>query len=127
MISVILIMVAAACNAVMDTCAHHYTKSIFKKLTPMFWNAEISWRNKYNAWNPKYGRKRWVLCGGKIKILKPVHFTDAWHLFKSTMIALLISAIVFYKPIVNCYVDIAILGTAWNLAFSLFYNRIFKL
>jgi len=42
------------------------------------------------------------------------------------MIVLLGFAIVLYVPVVNIYVDIILVGFAWNLTFNVFYNKIFK-
>jgi len=69
------IFFAGVIDAVKDTCAHHYSTSVFKNLSAKYWNAEISHLNKYNEDGT---RKKWFKY-----IPVPVIFTDAWHLFKS--------------------------------------------
>jgi hypothetical protein len=61
-------------------------------------------------------------------------FTDAWHFFKSLMIVLLCSALVFHdlditffgKEWMNLCTELLIYGTVWNATFSLFYETILK-
>jgi len=137
---IIFFLLAAMCNAVMDTTNHHYHKSIFnnKKLDNWFWNGEISWRNKYNNRNPYYGFKKlfnfetshlkfkpliWLVR--KLNNINyPVQFTDAFHFFKSLMIIFLcLSASCNFKGwyfiIVFC-----VNGLLWNGTFNIFYNHI---
>lgn len=52
---------------------------------------------------------------------------DFWHLAKSLMVFCLIFSILFYKPMVNYWVDFLLLGYWWNLIFNLFYNRIWRI
>ena len=123
LVSYLLVMIAAFCNAVMDTCAHHYMSSIFsneKIFNPNFWNGSISWRNKYIDYNkPELGYKKlfWI-------IPYPVQLTDSWHLFKTIMIFSIIGAVVLYQPIFGIW-DYVILGCLWNVTFTFFYKIIF--
>jgi hypothetical protein len=123
MISLILVLVASVSNAIMDTCVHHYYKSIFMTHNNWdiyyFFNGEFSWKNKYKDRDPQMGRRKLFW-----NINYPVQFTDAFHLFKTIMIISLIFAIVFYQPIFNWWLDIILLGTVWNCTFSLFYNKL---
>ena len=122
MISLILVMLAAICNVVMDVISFHYTKSIFSKLNPKWWNPSISWKNKYVDWDGGIRTEK-TIWGIKY----PTALTDAWHLFKSTMIVLIVLSIVLYTPFINPLVDFVIIGIGWNVVFNLFYNKIFKL
>lgn len=117
-VSLLLLSLASACNAVMDICSHKFSISIFKNLTPQWWDAAISWKNKYINATPDLGLRKLFW-----RINYPVQLTDAWHLFKTIMIVLICLAIVFYKQMFNWWVDILILGTVWNCTFSLFYNK----
>lgn len=104
--SLAFLIVGAISNATMDTVTHHWYKFRWReKVNPQWWNASISWENKYNS-----------------KL--PVQFTDAWHLFKTTMIFAIVGAIVTYQPMINPWIDFAILGTTWNIIFSIFYKHI---
>ena len=129
LLNFILFSLAAMCNAVMYTCTHHYSTSVFKNLNPKFWNAEISWRSKYIDNDPKMGRKKWFWG-----INYPVQISDSFHFFKSLMIIFICltistfdrdSAFVEYN-ILSLFVIILIYGIIWNLTFSLFYNKVLR-
>lgn len=47
MISILFVILASICNAVMDASSFHYDNSIFNKLNRKFWDGSISWKNKY--------------------------------------------------------------------------------
>ncbi len=121
--SLLFFCLAAFCNAVMDTCVHHYSTSIFSKWDRMYWDAGISWRNKYNNFDEEQGRVKWLWFN------KPSFLTDAWHLFKSLMIVFIVLSIVTYSPLtfgntlINGFVDLVIWGISWNIMFSFFYKR----
>jgi len=146
MISVLFIVLASICNAVMDVCSHHFTKSIFttskKKIFGVnkhewwrWWNASYSWRNKYVNDDPDYGRRKL----GNTELNYPVQLTDAWHFFKTLMIVFIVLAIVFYtghfyakyrdlglSPQLALIGEIIFYGASWNVFFSLFYKKILR-
>lgn len=111
-LSLLFIMLAAMCNAVMDNLSHHWYKSVFNRYNPNFWNPGISWQMGF-------------IPGTKYKL-------DAWHLFKSCMIILVCLSVISFdinQVFVNAkwysYLIIIITyGAAWNGTFNLFYNRI---
>jgi len=72
--SLVLVMLAAICNAIMDVTQFHFYKSIFNKepFSVSWLNGDISWRNKYKNGSVSQGRNN-----------IPVWFTDAFHFFKS--------------------------------------------
>ena len=109
MITILLIIIAAACNALMDTVEYDnkFYNSIFRNLDPNWWLKTHSYLHVNFIPFTKYR-------------------LDAWHLFKSLMIVAQVLAIVSYKPIVNELVDIAFFGFIWNISFNLFYNHIYK-
>jgi len=130
--TVLCVTIAAICNAVMDTCAHHFSKSIFnsKELAGPWWNGETSWRNKYVAGDPKNGRRK--ISGTPINI--PVQLTDAFHFFKMWMIIAWVGAIICFPGInslglpeswMNIGVWLLSLGAVYNGVFSFFYNTVF--
>lgn len=123
MITLIFIAYAAVCNSVMDVISFYYDKSVFDLLeNPQYWDARISWKNKYIDWDGgDKRRKKWF---GIINIHPS--FTDAWHLYKSMMVVYLILAIVFYKPIFGLFFDVFLFGITWNFIFTLFYNKLLK-
>ncbi len=102
-LSEILLIVAAISKAVADTVDHHFDTSIFRKLNPNFWDRDISSEKAKRIFNYKI---------------------DAWHLSQSLMIVAMIAATVFHVPKLEWYYEIAIAGTAWNIVFNTFYNKI---
>ena len=112
----IFIILVGICDAVMDTLAHHFSVSMFKKLNPYFWNPDVSWLSKYNDKDPAQGRVKWTILG--LEIIKPVSFTDAWHLFKRLKItfwAIIIGLVTTW------YIAILILVVR-NAMFHIFYE-----
>ncbi len=117
MITLIAIILAAVCNAVMDTTTHHYGNSIFRRFPINYWNPERSWQNKYHeeTWELRF----------KFPFAWIANFLDAWHLFKMLMLIFIFIAIMFYKPTLAWYWEAAIFYVAWNGTFELFYQKIF--
>ena len=138
-----VVLLAAICNAIMDTMAHHWEASIFRYVrnSPEGWGFHNlkwwyifhteSWKEKYEDKYPPYvHRKKWNLW--LFKVNKPVKLCDAWHFCKSLMLLLLITLPFTYRRFVdlfdetcwNVMIDYAILGLVWNVTFSLFYNKL---
>ena len=113
MISLLFIALAAICKAVVDTCGHHFDTSVFKWLPRKFWDGE------YKRYEPQFNRKyKW----------------DAWHIFNSGMITMLLIAWVCYKQQLflfskvwlNKAAEVGIGGVVFILVFNLFYNVILR-
>lgn len=123
-LTVILIILAAICNSVMDiVSSHKFLISIFnsKSFNKNFWYVELSWRNKYVGLSPQNGRRKLFW-----NINYPVQITDAFHIFKMIMIFAFIGAIATC-PTENIKESAAVFiggGILYNLTFSLFYKRI---
>ena len=136
---IIILFFAASgiCNSIMDTLDHHQSTSIFSKFkNQMWWNFHQGWRNKYIDRDPKKGRVKLF----NTNINKPVQLTDAWHFFKMWMIIFGATSITLaasspytlylvnfgndWNYLLNSIIHMVILGLAWNLPFSLFYDKI---
>ena len=117
-------------KAVSDTLEHHYYTSIFKQdyFNDLFWNAEISWKNKYKDITvdktPKF-----ILSTSLL-----IFLTDGWHFFNfirsfSTLGALFMIPFVVQDNITVYenlkHVTIGILFNMW--IFDLFYEYILVL
>lgn len=121
MISFILIALAAICNSIQDTLAHHHSVSVFSKHKKGFWSdaTEESWKNKYKNYDSgDRSRKKWLF--GLFNL--PVQFSDAWHMVKSLTIIILVLAVVLYQPVFGKLIDFFVLGAVWNLVFLAFYK-----
>ena len=119
MITLILILIAAICMAVQDKIAHHFEKSVFSKLNPLFWNPNESWRNKYKNGDPSQGPK----FLGSTSIF--AWTTDAWHLFK-TLSWTAIEAAVALNTGYNFWISLIVIKAIVGLVFSLFYHCILE-
>jgi len=122
-ISLVLLILAAICNSLMDKPLHHWEKSIFSniKKNKQWWYSKDSWKNKYVNGDSSQGRVKWF---GLIN--KPVQLTDSWHFFKMLMIVFICMAISLNSNIIHWSLDWIILGVSWNTFFSLMYNYILK-
>lgn len=122
----ILWILAAICNAVMDVIAHKYEMSIFSNLNSTFWDPEYSWERKYKNNNYFSGKPKFF---GSTTFL--VFTTDAWHLFQFLSNSFIIIAILiaFHMskdlPWWAYIIEFAILKTLWGLWFELFYSKVF--
>jgi len=122
-------MLASIANAIMDTSVHHFSTSVFKNLNKLFWDGEISWKNKYINGDVKLGRRKW-----KYGLNYPVQLTDAFHLFKMLMIVFLAMSVVTFDKtffvqdynLISFGAVLALYGFIWNTTFSLFYNKLLK-
>ena len=121
MISFLLIALASFCNAIMDVVSFHYDESVFSRFNRKFWDASISWKNKYVDWD-KGNKERKKIFGIR---LAPA-FTDSWHFFKSLMIVLIVLSVVLYKPLFGEVIDFVVMGLIWNFVFLFFYEVVFK-
>lgn len=121
MISLILVLLSGIFKAVMDKLQFHYFDSVFKNLKSSFWNPKVSWINKYKDNDPELGEK----FPGSSTIF--VWATDAWHLFQSINIILLMLAIVFYESFTGYKIlDFIIYRIAYSFTFELFFKFIFS-
>lgn len=89
---VALIALASALSgvskAIQDTSQHHYATSVLTGWgSPQFWNAEISWQNKYRNFEAGDRRPAFPLATTGLAAL-----TDAWHLFDTLRKYLLAAA-----------------------------------
>jgi len=127
MISIIFILLAGVCKAIMDKLQFHYENSRFsnsKKYNPQYWNPSISWKNKWrsdyydingNLIERFWGSSRWF-----------VFLTDAWHLFQMLFHINIILAIISYTTIFAWYIDFFFLYLLLTTSFSIIYNKLNK-
>ena len=120
-------ILAAACNAVMDTIAFKYKRSIFNNLNQQYWNPAKSWRNKYKDKmvfkGPAFIGSTTVFC----------FLTDAWHLFQFLSNSFLaLSVVIIYHETVNpnLWYNLGvfiILKTTWGTVFETLYGKLFRI
>ncbi len=127
-LSSILFFLAGCINGLMDVLKDRFSASKIKNWNPQFWDASISWKNKYINADPLQGRTYWTIFG--LKIQKPVVVTNGWHLFKMLFIYIIILASVVYTPhifingFLSTIITILIFWASFGLGFILMYNFI---
>lgn len=123
MISIILCLLAGIAKAAMDLSAHGkpfwFMHSTQYSPSNDWWymdrSAGFKWKNGEDSAD---GEK---FLGSSTVF---VFLTDFWHLAQFFFLNLMIAAIVFYKPIVNPWIDFIILAVVLKGTFELFYSRI---
>lgn len=120
--TIVLVVGAGICNAVMDTLKHHYEASIFNKYNENFWNPEKSWKNKW-GWDYNKGKPKPKYWGSTTFL---VFTTDAWHLFQFLQLKCIFGALSLWTNI-SPYgiVDFIILHLVYTVIFEWFYSDIF--
>ena len=104
MISIALMFIAGMFNAIMDRTENEsFRDSVFKNLNERFWYKRVSWAVAKKVFRFKL---------------------DAWHIAKHLMIVHICGAIVFYEPVFGRMIDFCLMGSAFVLAFNVFYNKI---
>lgn len=131
MLSILFLVLAGMCNAVMDKIVFHWDDSIFKGSKLDWWaNPEVSYKNKWkNNSNSSGGEK----FPGSSTVF--VWVTDLWHFAQSFMISFFVLGALFYgdgiinyfdKNWFNIFIDFIILKSAFSLTFELFWSVILK-
>lgn len=106
-LSMLCLCSAAFFKAVADTLTHHFDTSVFKCKDRRWWDPAISWQHV-----------------GLLRFTK--YRPDAWHLANSGMIICFIACAVLHRPLYLWWIELAIGGTLYNVAFNLFYNKILR-
>ena len=116
---VILLMISGASYGITQGISFHYNRYSEFNLNPLFWNPEISWKNKY-----KIGSTTEPAFWGSTTIF--VWLTDAYHLFGMISRFILIASIVFIPiPEYSFFESIAMLiGVygSWIIGFHITYR-----
>ena len=126
MTSILFIILAAICNAIMDNVLFHYYKSIFKNSRWEQWAiADISWMNKWKNGDITQG-ERFPFSSTIF-----VWTTDLWHFAQSFMITFFVLVAIFYSPIISfdnyiieVVVNVVIFKAIFSLTFELFLSKI---
>lgn len=106
-IYIILIVIAAALNAVMDLTENivAFNKSAFRYKDKRFWCKDVSWQYAIKVFGWK---------------------ADVWHISKSLMIIVISLALIAFKSIGHWSIDILLFGAIWIVSFNLFYNKLLR-
>lgn len=118
-----IIFLAGFSEGIMDKLQFHFYKSIFKNFKKtIFWNPEISWKNKYKNNDPLNGPK-FIFSTSLL-----VSLTDAWHLFKLVRNILLFISLSFIGFLCEDFKDLLIAivlsRVIYGIGFWISYNKI---
>ena len=103
---------AGLCEAGMDTLAHHYEQSIFKKWNPKYWNPVVSGVNKWKNGDKQQG-ERFFLSSTLL-----VGFTEGWHLFKMARTLLIFGSI----AVIAGWVIAFLMMCLFKASFTVYYK-----
>ena len=124
-VSLLLLVFAGICNAVMDVLKTRYNTSIFTSWPNQNWlKPSLSWRNKWKNGDPSQGPKFF----GSTTFL--VWITDFWHLAKFLMLMAISLAIVFRFPMLALveiniwWLDFIIYYLIFTITFEIFYSKV---
>ena len=122
MISLLLVILSAILNAVMDTLNARYSTSLlYNNKWPkfnQFTDPALSWKNKWKNGNRTQGERFF----GSSTFL--VWTTDAWHLSKTLMLLCFSIAIVTYSPIIHPIIDAVTYWLIFGAIFELFWSKL---
>ena len=118
-----LTLCSGFCEGAMDKLQFHYHKSVFVNLNNnLFWDPEISWKNKYKNGDPIEGERF------RFSSTFLVSLTDGWHLFKLLRNVLMFFSLVIIgyhaKDITYLVILIVISRTIYGAGFWLSYYKI---
>lgn len=121
-LGILLVIAASISEAIMDTIQFHYERSIFKldpiKYNPLFWDASISWQNKYKE-NSMTEEK---FYGSKTIF---VFLTDAWHFFKFLRnLFLFIGLPLLGLGSLNIIIAVVIARVLYGLVFTFCFDKV---
>ena len=122
---IICFTISGFSESIMDKLQFHYYDSIFNKLkNKLFWNPEISWKNKYKNGNPEEGEKF------RFSSSLFVGLTDGWHLFKLIKnTSLFFGVFLIFSLSYNIWLSMLlsiILRVIYGMIFTLFYDVILE-
>ena len=121
-IGLVCFILAGISEGVMDTIQFHYSTSIFFHFKKqLFWDPEISWKNKYKNGDPKQGAKF------PFSITLLVGLTDAWHFFKLLRNLFIFIGVLFLALPINslwiCVGWVALARIVFGLSFTISYRK----
>lgn len=111
--------ISAIAEAAMDKIQFKFYESVFCHMNHNFWNPEISWQNKWEQGDPKFGPRYW----GSSTFL--VWTTDGWHLMKWIRNRLQEAGLLFVVLSISPTPYYIIIF--WILLLSIFRNVIFEI
>lgn len=121
MISLIFIVFAGVCWAILQTLMWHPDTNILSQKNPKFWNPNISYLNKY-AKGSLIAPFQQRFFGSTTFL---VWLTDGWHLVDKFFITFIMLAIVNYSPMTMFSIaDFIIYYLVFTIIFELVWRKL---
>jgi hypothetical protein len=118
-IGIVLIIISAISESIMDKIQFHFEKSIFNdnSYNRLFWNPLYSWENK---WNKDLTKPKFFLSTTLL-----VFLTDGWHFFKFLRnTTLFIGLPLLVLSPINIIISVIIARIIYGLVFTLFFDKL---
>jgi hypothetical protein len=118
-IGILLIIISAISESIMDKIQFHFEKSIFNdnSYNRLFWNPLYSWENK---WNKDLTKPKFFLSTTLL-----VFLTDGWHFFKFLRnTTLFIGLPLLVLSPINIIISVIIARIVYGLVFTLFFDKL---
>ena len=118
-IGILLIIISAISESIMDKIQFHFEKSIFNdnSYNRLFWNPLYSWENK---WNKDLTKPKFFLSTTLL-----VFLTDGWHFFKFLRnTTLFIGLPLLVLSPINIIISVIIARIIYGLVFTLFFDKL---
>jgi hypothetical protein len=130
--SLLFIALAGFFNSIMDILFTNFEGSIFANLNPLFWNPQVSWKNKWAQPFSQPPEDKWYYFGfvPPYKERFPysstifVFLTDAWHLAKALMLLVIMLSVVTYVPLTTFWGDVILHYVVFTGVFTIFYSYV---
>lgn len=123
MITSLLVIFSAVFKAMMDSHAHHYHTSVWRKIYLVrgwkYFRGD-SWKNKYIDDSPLNGRKKFFY--GIFNV--PVAFTDLWHGAQSLFLWTLFIALVFHQTSYYLFIELLWYRFIFGATFEFSYKHL---
>ena len=129
MLTLILLCIAGAANAIMDTIQFKFNESIFSNYSKIkqWADPKLSWRNKWKNGERQQGER----FPGSSTIF--VWTTDLWHFAQSIMISCFVLAILSCSRLfsteyllLDIVLHFTIFKACFSFTFEIFWSKIFK-
>jgi hypothetical protein len=125
LLGLILVSISGLAECIMDKIQFHFWKTPFSDFkNNLFWDPQLSWKNKWKNGDPKLGEK----FPGSSTLF--VGLTDAWHLFKTVHNLTLFSGLFFISisgvSVLFMLIWFLVARILFGLIFSLGFKYIIK-
>lgn len=103
-------------KAIRDTLAHHFERSVFKDLNPLFWNPVLSGNNKWKNGDRNQGEKFFL----STTLL--VSLTEGWHIGETINVLFLVLGVGLITYSIGLW-GVIIARIIYGISFTIAYKK----